>query len=118
VSLIAWRRAPEAGFIEGMWLWFRPGILLPIATAIAFVIIGIWVRRRFEVRREAGQNLMLYGLLWLIVYDTAFVAGYIGWGPALVVLGLLPVAYLSVQLMRWWGKVIAASQRPEFKRAL
>jgi hypothetical protein len=27
------------------------------------------------------------------------------------------VAYFSVQLMRWWSKIVAASHRPEFKRA-
>jgi hypothetical protein len=30
---------------------------------------------------------------------------------------LLPVAYLSVQLMRWWSKLLVASQRPDYKRA-
>ena len=29
------------------------------------------------MRREAGQTLMLYGLLWLIVYDACFVAAYV-----------------------------------------
>ena len=32
--------------------------------------------------RVAGQTLMLYGLLWLIVYDACFVAGYVGYVPA------------------------------------
>ena len=27
------------------------------------------------------------------------------------------LAYLSVQLMRWWSKLVLASQRPDYKRA-
>jgi hypothetical protein len=61
--------------------------------------------------------MMLYGLLWLIVYDAAFVAAYVGWLAAGAVLLLLPVAYLSVQLMRWWAQLMTLSQRPPFKRA-
>ena len=60
---------------------------------------------------------MLYGLLWLIVYDFTFAAGYVGLVPALLLLVFLPLAYLSVQIMRWWGGVMALSQRPQFKRA-
>jgi hypothetical protein len=30
---------------------------------------------------------------------------------------LFPAAYFSVQLMRWWSKLLALSQRPTFKRA-
>jgi hypothetical protein len=59
---------------------------------------------------------MLRGLLWLIVYDAAFVAGYVGLVPAAIILALLPIAYLSVQLMRWWNQFLALSQRPAFKR--
>jgi hypothetical protein len=60
---------------------------------------------------------MLYGLLWLILYDACFAAAYIDWRPAVILLALLPLAYLSVQVMRWWGGIIALSQRPAFKRA-
>ncbi|MFN4241697.1 MAG: UbiA family prenyltransferase [Tepidisphaerales bacterium] len=53
-----------------------------------------------ERRRAAGRQLMLAGLLWLIVYDAAFVLGYVGWREALLVLMLLPLAYGAVRLMR------------------
>ena len=36
---------------------------------------------------------------------------------ALLAAALLPVAYLSVQVMRWWGKLFVASQRPDSQRA-
>ena len=60
---------------------------------------------------------MLYGLLWLIVYDAIFAALWAHWAVGVGVLLLLPVAYFSVKVMRWWTKLLAASQRPEFKRA-
>ena len=81
------------------------------------VALAVYVRRTVTNSREAGQTLMLYGLLWLIVYDVAFVAAFVGLVPALAILILLPLAYASVQLMRWWGRFVTLSQRPGFKRA-
>jgi hypothetical protein len=94
-----------------------PGLLLPVAASAAFVVLAWWIRRTSRSRRESGQKLMLYGLLWLIIYDACFVAIYVHWLAALGILLLMPVAYLSVMLMRWWSKILSASQRPEFKRA-
>jgi len=94
-----------------------PGLLLPLAASGAFIALAWWIRRTSRSRRESGQKLMLYGLLWLIIYDACFVTIYVHWLAALGVLLLLPVAYLSVLLMRWWSKIVSVSQRPEFKRA-
>lgn len=94
-----------------------PALAWPLAAAAAFVILAAIIARSMRGRREAGQTLMLYGLLWLIVYDAAFVAAYVNPIAAALLLLLLPVAYLSVQLMRWWSKLITASQRPDYKRA-
>jgi UbiA prenyltransferase family len=105
VGAFVWRRR-EAD------LALKPGLLLPTAAAAAFVILAVAIRRR----RSAGQKLMLLGLLWLIVYDAAFVAGYVSWLAAAMILTLLPIAYLSVQLMRVWNQIVAVSQRPAFKR--
>jgi 4-hydroxybenzoate polyprenyltransferase len=92
--------------------------LLPVlATIPIFVAIAWWVRRKNPVASDAGQKLMLYGLLWLIVYDSAFVAGYVSWTAAGILFCLLPIAWWSVQLMRWWSKVYSLSQRPVFQRA-
>jgi hypothetical protein len=90
--------------------------MLPAGAAVVFAVLALRIRRRNRNARQAGQTLMLLGLLWLIVYDAAFVAGYVGFAPAGVVLMLLPIAYLSVQLMRWWSQLMALSQRPAFKR--
>jgi hypothetical protein len=95
----------------------RPGLLLPVLASVAYVAIAWRLRRTSATSREAGQKAMLYGLLWLIVYDACFVAGYVHWLPALALAMLLPVAYAAVQLMRWWSKLAAVSHRPAFKRA-
>ena len=109
IGLSAWRRPAS--------LWITPGLMLPGAGALLFVAIALLVRRRMGLRREAGQTLMLYGLLWLIVYDATFAAAYVNWLAAGLLLLLAPVAYLSVQLMRWWSKLLIASHRPDYKRA-
>lgn len=99
-------------------LRIEPGLVLPALATVAFVVIAWRVRRRSATSREAGQAVMFYGLLWLIVYDAAFVAGYVRSPVAAAgILLLLPVAYFSVRLMRWWSQLVALSQRPSFKRA-
>ncbi len=110
VVLVISRRRPEH-------LGLGPHLIYPAVAMAAFVVLAWWVRRHSASAREAGQNVMLYGLLWLIVYDASFVAGYVGWVDAAEFILFLPAAYFSVQLMRWWSKLIALSQRPEFKRA-
>jgi hypothetical protein len=95
-----------------------PELLAPFAAVLAFLIVAWVVRRTSPTSRDAGQRLMLYGLLWLIVYDACFVGAYTRNAIAtLAVLLLLPVAYFSVRLMRWWSKLMAVSQKPQFKRA-
>ena len=60
---------------------------------------------------------MLYGLLWLIVYDAAFALGTVGWRPAMIILALLPIAMFCVQTMRWWTTLVDLSQAPQYQRA-
>jgi hypothetical protein len=92
--------------------------LLPVAITIPIFIAIAWrVRKKNPAPGDAGQKLMLYGLLWLIVYDSAFVAGYVSWAAAGVLFCLLPIAWWSVQFMRWWSKVYSLAQRPVFQRA-
>jgi hypothetical protein len=118
VWLVAMRRGADgpAGVLRALRV--EPGLVLPALATIAFVALAWRVRRRSPTPREAGQAVMLYGLLWLIVYDAAFVAGYVrDWVAAAAILMLLPLAYGSVRLMRWWSQIVALSQRPSFKRA-
>jgi hypothetical protein len=97
-------------------LHIRPALLAPLLAALVFIAIAWRMRKRHETR-IAGQMIMLYGLLWLIVYDVAFAAGFVDPVSAGVLLMLLPVAYAAVQVMRWWGRIVSLSQRPEFRRA-
>jgi 4-hydroxybenzoate polyprenyltransferase len=92
-------------------------LAIPAAASLAFLAVAWRVRRHARTRREAGQATMLYGLLWLIVYDAAFAAAYAHWAFGVGIALLLPVAYLAVKVMRGWAKLVAASHRPEFKRA-
>jgi 4-hydroxybenzoate polyprenyltransferase len=117
IAIVAARRgAGEVGMAAALRI--ELALLVPVLASVLFVFIAWRVRRKSASSRDAGQRVMLYGLLWLIVYDAAFVAGYVRNGVAtLAVLMLLPVAYLSVQLMRWWSKLMAVSHRPAFKRA-
>jgi hypothetical protein len=117
VGLVWWRRYerdPTMPVTEILTL--GPQLYLPLIAAVAFVLLGIWIRYRNPNPRDAGQTLMLAGLLWLIVYDAVFAAGFGGAGAGLAVLALLPAAYLSVLAMRAWSRVMLLSQRPQFKR--
>ncbi|MGE5610620.1 MAG: UbiA family prenyltransferase, partial [Bacillota bacterium] len=97
-------------------IWPVTGLFLPAGATVAFALLAIHVRRNSAGIREAGQNLMLLGLLWLIVYDSAFVMAYAGWPYGLGLLGLLPLSYLGVQCMRWWSRLVLLSQQPTYKR--
>lgn len=98
-------------------LRLEPGLALPGLAAVFFVALGWWIRRNHATSREAGQTLMLTGLLWLILYDSLFAAAYVGWMYAVALLMLLPLSYLGVHLMRWWSKLLQASQAPAYRRA-
>ena len=117
VTFIAWRRGGGTPAELPNSLNVHQGLLIPLAAVLLFVGIGGFVRWRYPVARDAGQKLMLFGLLWLIAYDAAFVVGYASWQAGVVLLMLLPVAWWSVQFMRWWNKVLSLSHRPAFQRA-
>lgn len=92
------------------------GLLGPAALAGGFVFVAWRIKRLSPNLRQAGQTLMLAGLLWLIVYDSAFAWAYVGGAYALGLLLLLPLSYLMVLLMRWWARLVVLSQPPEFMR--
>jgi len=116
LGLVYWLRYQPGQSVADI-LWIQPGLLLPVVAALLFGAVAYSVYWWSDSPRQAGQNVMLYGLLWLIVYDACFVAGYVDWVWGLILLALLPVSFLSVQAMRWWSRLIALSQRPTYKRA-
>jgi hypothetical protein len=96
IALFGWRLGDKtlAGLLQGLNV---NRSLIPVAITIPiFVAIAWWVRRKNPV---------------------ASVAGYVSWAAAGVLFCLLPIAWWSVQLMRWWSKVYSLSQRPVFQRA-
>jgi hypothetical protein len=102
--------------LDPSMMW-RPGLLVPIGAVVGFILVAMYIRWRTPGLRDAGQKLMLYGLLWLTVYDACFIFVYVGWWEGLLMLLFFPAAWLSVQLMRWWSKIVSLSQKPTFKRA-
>ncbi|MBC8106825.1 MAG: UbiA family prenyltransferase [Anaerolineae bacterium] len=117
IALVGFRRYPKFGADWVNALWITPGLALPAAAAVAFAILVVVIRRVIGDTRRAGQTLMLYGLMWLIVYDAAFVTAYVRPLYGALLLLFLPLTFLTVQFMRWWTKVLSLSQKPQFQRA-
>jgi len=92
------------------------GLLAPAVAGAAFIVVAWIIRRRSASARQAGQTAMLTGLLWLIVYDSAFALGYLGVMYALALLSLAPLSYGMVLAMRWWSKAMMFSQPPQYRR--
>ena len=99
-----WRAAIDIG----------PHLLWPAAAVVGFFVVVAIIRARHRDSRGAGKVLMLFGLLYLIVYDAAFVAGEVGLLPATVLLALLPIAWASVKLMRAWSTLVTLSEKPRY----
>jgi 4-hydroxybenzoate polyprenyltransferase len=116
VGLVGWRRHERMGYDLTEALWIGPGLLWPAAAVLGFVAVALLIRRYVGDARRAGQALMLYGLMWLIVYDAAFAAGHVNWLAGALLLLFLPLTFLAVQVMRAWTKVMSLSQKPQFQR--
>lgn len=117
VMFVWWKRGQLEPARFARTLGIEPALLLPAAAIVVFAIMAVYIHRASSDRRTAGQTLMLYGLLWLIVYDACFVGAYVGYRQALLLLLLLPAAYVSVQLMRAWSRIVLLSQKPTWQRA-
>jgi hypothetical protein len=108
-------RVAYASFAQIMGI--RGELALPLAAGGAFVLLAWWIYRTSPSPRQAGSRLMLFGLLWLIVYDAAFAASYVSLTAGALLLMLLPVSYLSVHVMRWWARLVSLTREPQFRRA-
>lgn len=116
IAVVWWRRSGGGQIPFTQALWVDWGLLVPAAAVAVFIALAAAIRRRSASSRQAGQAVMLIGLLWLIVYDAAFAVGYVSLTAGAILLLLLPVAWWAVRFMRWWSKVLTLSQRPTFKR--
>jgi 4-hydroxybenzoate polyprenyltransferase len=113
ITTLILRRSERAGGWAAA-LDVTPGLAWPAAAIVGFFLVVAIVRSRHRDSRGAGKVLMLFGLLYLIVYDAAFVAGDVGWQWALALLMLLPIAWASVKLMRAWSTIVALSEKPRY----
>lgn len=114
--LLAWRRGDgEMPSLESMSI--SDQLVWPVIAAAVFALLAILLKRRIRDSRAAGKQLMLYGLLWLIVYDAAFVAGHVEWWAGVSLLGLLGLAWLSVKITRAWSRIVHLSEKPQYIRA-
>lgn len=114
IGLKIWLRNGQS-IVDALQL--QIGLLYPLGAVALFIMLGMRIKSRAASRRAAGQKLMLMGLLWLIIYDAIFVAVFVNWISAALIVILLPVSYFSVQLMRAWSQMVAISQSPTFQRA-
>ncbi len=104
-----------AGFADSLRLsWV---LILPILATIAFAVLGAVIKGRANDRRAAGRSLILYGLLWLIVYDAMFVAGYVNLWLGFGLLAFWPISYLAVRTMRVWTSMTDLARKPQYVRA-
>lgn len=97
-------------------LWLTPRLLPVVAGIITFLALAITLYLQAPDNRSAGRSIMLYGLVWLIVYDASFVF-VIDWRPSLIILSLLPLSLIAVQLMRVWAQMVELSAKPQYQRA-
>jgi hypothetical protein len=115
IALLIQRRATHTPWTDALAI--TPALLPVAAAMLGFVVLAIVLRVQNKDPRAAGRSMMLYGLLWLIVYDASLVLGYVGFEYALVILSLLPISMLAVTVMRWWSKLVDLSARPQYQRA-
>lgn len=110
-------RRSRHGASFGAAMWITPGLMLPVAAVVGFVVIALIIKHSSRSYRDLGSRLGLAGLLWLIVYDAAFVWGYVSFAWAVVIIMLLPVAYIGLKILSLGSGIAALTRRPEYRRA-
>lgn len=96
MMLMVWMGHREAMTLrDGMWLWVGPTV-----AAVAFIALAIRTVRRADGDRAAGGGLMKIGLMWLIVYDAAWLFSAALWWQGLLVAAMLPTAWTAMRAMR------------------
>lgn len=110
VGMTLWMSRSDALFVPALpWIW-----LGPTAAALAFVGVAIWTTQSHPNHpRAAGGLLIKRGLLWLIIYDAAWLASAELWWQAVVVAALLPAAMISMSVMRRLKELL---ETPQFER--
>ena len=110
VGLLVWMdHRGVAGPDGGAWLWVGP-----LVAAVLFIIIAMRTVRGAPSRRTGGGLLMKRGLLWLIVYDAAWLLGGGLWWQGALVGSLLPLAWGMMMLTRHLKVLVG--EAPTFRR--
>ncbi|MBI1367273.1 MAG: hypothetical protein GC162_01320 [Planctomycetes bacterium] len=95
VAMIAWMNGHHTLGAPGRpWMWVGP-----TAAAGVFVLMALRLGRQSDTPAAAGRTLMRRGLLWLMVYDAAWLLSDGLWWQAGVMVGLLIAAVLSMRAM-------------------
>jgi 4-hydroxybenzoate polyprenyltransferase len=113
IALLLWRR----GDYTLDQLGLNAALLAPTAMVGVFALVAWGIVARARDRRTAGRRLTLVGLLWLIVYDAAFVTSSVSWSSAVCLLALVPLAWLAVRVCDVLARVGEMSTRPDYIRA-
>ncbi len=110
IAIIGWMSARD-----GLVIHAQPW--LPLGAVIAVILFALWTPimiGRAPSPRAAGGILMKNGLLWLMVYDAAWLAGAQLWWQAALIAALIPTAMLAMSLMRTLKALVA--EPPKFQR--
>ena len=108
LALIGWMSHRDA-LLSPAQPWLPVG---PTIAALVFVAVAIVTGRR-RPQPLAGGLLIKRGLLWLIVYDAAWLASAELWWQAVLVGILLPAAFTSMWLIR---RIKDLTEPPTFVR--
>lgn len=88
------------------WMWIGPAI-----AVVVFLFIAVRTVERHDPR-TAGQRLVKHGLLWLIVYDAAWLASAGLWWQAALLGAMAPATLAVMSAIR---TASAAAPEPDFE---
>jgi 4-hydroxybenzoate polyprenyltransferase len=115
--LVAWMTARGGLGLSGLAPSQQIALAIsPFAAMAAFVAVLRWLTRgmgRQASGRELAGVISRVGMLWLIVYDAAWLAAAGLGGPALLLVGLLAVTGLLTWAQRWL--VLLPAGRPRYR---
>jgi len=107
ISLIMWMGHRDTMILtDHPWVWVGP-----LGAAVVFIAMGVRTVHVAPDKSIAGAVLMRRGLLYLIVYDAAWLVSAAMWWQAAVLAALLVMAYGSMLTMRNLSAALGAEPR-------
>ena len=111
VSRMAWRNPGSPGLLHDrprLWLW-------PLLAAGLLAIVSTYMMRqtmaRTKSRRWAGRTFLRFSMLWMVLYDAAWLAGARVWSGAATLLALFLVGGSLLWLLGVLGKWVEPSAK-------